>query len=238
MTSIAVLAIGFLAYIGYLGGPIFTYFPATGVPTKMERGLTVLFLSSDMGLKLGIGAEITRRLNHDGIAVVGINSLTYFRTERTPADADALLLDGIRRAKAVPGTRRLALIGQSFGADILQASLARLPSAHRRDIAIVVLVVPPDRTMYRASPSEIFDFGQRGFPADPTAKRLDWVPTLCIQGVNEDDSLCPHMISANVTHVALPGGHMLNFDPDRLHAALAPQIRRVAAMSAPIQHYR
>lgn len=229
VSAVALLAIGFLAYIGYIGGEVFTILPASGAPAAAERGLTALFLSSDMGLKLGMGSDLTRRLREDGIAVVGINSLTYFRGRRTPGEADALLRDGIRRARAVPGTQRLILIGQSFGADMLQTTLARLPQPLRSNIAMVVLIVPPDTTMYRASPAALFDFGQAGVPAVDSARRLDWVPVLCIQGRDEDDSLCPHMTTANVTRVALPGGHMLGFDRQRLYAAVAPQIRRVAA---------
>jgi type IV secretory pathway VirJ component len=99
-------------------------------------------------------------------------------------------------------------------------------------VLLAVLVVPPDTTMYRASPAEIFDFGQRGIPAAPRARRLTDVPLLCVQGAQEDDSLCPALTMPNVTRVALPGGHMLNFDPDRLYAAIAPELRRAA------QHYQ
>lgn len=221
-----------LGYLGYLGGDPFRLYPARGPSSAAERGIGVVFLSSDMGLNAGIGARIADRVAADGLPVVGVNSLTYFRHERTPAQARALIEEAMRRALARPGIERLVLIGQSFGADMLQASFASLPSATRGKVLMVVLVVPPDTTMYRASPGEIFDFGQHGIPAMATARGLTGVPVLCIQGAEEKDSLCPFLTMANVVRVTLPGGHMLNFDPDRLYAAIAPQLRRIAA------HYR
>jgi type IV secretory pathway VirJ component len=227
-----VVGLGLLAHLGYFGGEVFRLYPARGVPATAERGIGVVFLSSDLGLNLGMGGELADRIAGDGLPVVGVNSLTYFRHERTPREAAALIEDAMRRALARPGVDRLVLIGQSFGADMLQASFPALPASYRDKVLLAVLVVPPDTTLYRASPAEIFDFGQRGVPAAAHARRLTGVPLLCVQGSEESDSLCPALTMANVTRVALPGGHMLNFDPERLYAAIAPQLRRAA------QHYQ
>ena len=219
---------GALGYIGYLGGEVFSL-----VSAQAGSDVAAVFISSDMGMRTGIGPQIVRRLAADGLPVVAVNALTYFRFERTPAQAERLLESAIERALALPGTRRLVLVGQSFGADILQASLARLPDALRHRIALVVLIVPPDTTLYRASPAEIFGFGEQGPPATATARRLDWVPVLCIHGAEEPHSLCPELTMPNVETVALPGGHLLNSDADSVYAAIAPQLRRLAP-----EHYR
>jgi type IV secretory pathway VirJ component len=226
------VGIGLLAHLGYFGGDIFRLYPARGPSAVAERHVGVVFLSSDMGLNVGMGGQIADRIAADGLPVVGVNSLTYFRHQRTPGEATALIEDAMRRALARPGVDSLVLIGQSFGADMLQASFPDLPAAYRDKVLLAILVVPPDTTMYRASPAEIFDFGQRGIPAAARARRLTDVPLLCVQGAQEDDSLCPALTMPNVTRVALPGGHMLNFDPDRLYAAIAPELRRAA------QHYQ
>lgn len=181
-----------------------------------------------MGLNVGMGAGIVDRIAADGLPVTSVNSLTYFRQERTPREARALIVEAMHRALAQPGVTRLVVIGQSFGADMVQASLPFLPPSDRHKVLLAVLVVPPDTTLYRASPAEVFDFGQVGTPAAASARRLTDIPVLCIQGRLEKDSLCPHLTMPNVNRLALPGGHMLNFDPERLYAAIAPAIRRAA----------
>ena len=229
--ALAAAAVMFLADIGYLGGAAISYFPATGMATPAESGTSVLFLSSDMGLRVGMGSSLIGRLTAKGLPVVGINCLTAFRTGKTPAAAAKLVEAGLRRALAIAGTKRVVVIGQSFGADMAQATLSALPAALRQNVKLVVLIVPPDTTLYRASPSEIFSFGDAESPAIATARRLDWVPVLCLQGVEESDSLCPKLTMANVARVALPGGHMLDFDADRLFAAIMPSVRRTLSES-------
>jgi len=172
----------FFGYIGYFGGAVFSLNRASGEPIPAEKGLAVLFMSSDMGPHVGMGRVLVSRLAAGGLPVVSINSLAYFRKRRTPGDARALVIEGMRRALALPGTTRLVLVGQSFGADMLQTALAEMPPQIRGKILLIILIVPPDSTMFRASPAEMFDFGQEGVPAVPTARRLNWAPVLCIQG--------------------------------------------------------
>lgn len=224
----ASVLVGLFAHLGYLGGEVFRTYPARGPSSPAERGLGVVFLSSDMGLNVGMGANIAARIASNGLPVTGVNSLTFFRRERTPREARTLIAEAMRRALAQPGVKRLVLIGQSFGADMAQASLPFLPPAYRQKVLLAVLVVPPDTTLYRASPAEVFDFGQIGTPASASARRLTDIPVLCIQGRQEKDSLCPHLAMPNVARLALPGGHMLNFDPDHVYAAIAPAMRRAA----------
>ncbi len=223
---------GFLAYIGYFGGPVFTDVPATGQAPAEERGTAAVLLSGDMGFRIGMGPLIAARLARDGIPVVGVNSLTYFRHRRTPEEAGRLVLRAMQQAMAVPGTRRVVLIGQSFGADMLHVGLAKLPRPARANIAFVALVVPSDTVEFQASPEELFDLVPPDGPALPTARRLDWVPVLCVHGAREPHSLCPIFRQANVAQATLPGGHELNGDDAALYRVLAQAMRGALARTS------
>lgn len=229
LVAIALLLAGFMAYLGYFGGPVFVPIPATGRPAPAERGLVAVLLSGDMGFKVGMGPRIGTRLAADGIPVIGVNSLAYFRVRRSPAENEALIAGAMRRALAMPGARRVVLIGQSFGADMLQAGLPALPPSLREKVVLVALVVPLDTLEFRTSPAELFNLGPSEAPALPTARQLDWVPVLCVHGREETDSLCPLLAMPNVQRVALPGGHPLRRDADRVHAVLAQAISAAAA---------
>lgn len=208
-----------LQWLGYLGGdPFSTYRPAGYQP---GHGAPVaIILSGDMGMNIGMGPGIATRLTRDGIPVVGVNSLTYFRKTRTPADATALIERAMARAHAIDPTARILLIGQSFGADMAHVGLAGLPAARRRAIAMVALVVPGATVEFRASPGEMFTFLMADADALPTARQLDWVPLLCVQGRQEPASLCPLLHQPNLHSVALPGGHPLHHDVDALYHVL------------------
>ena len=115
--------LGFLGYIGYLGGAVFVEVPATARPVPSKAGLAAVVLSGDMGFNLGMGPKIAKRLAADGIPVIGVNSLTFFRQRRTPAEINALVTEAARRALAFGHASHVILIGQSFGADALQVGL-------------------------------------------------------------------------------------------------------------------
>jgi len=215
------LFVGLLGFTGYLGGPVFSDLrPAPVAPPAAFRGVAVALLSGDMGFRMGMGRAVADRLSAQGVPVVGVNTLTYFRVRRTPREAGRLVEAAVRRALAVPGTRRLVLVGQSFGADMLQAGLPDLPAALRRRVALVALVVPGATIVYRASPSNLFGLERPEVDAFATARRLDWVPVLCVYGVEERASLCPGLEQPNVRRIGLPGGHPLRRDSDRLYRTL------------------
>lgn len=215
---------GWLGYIGYFGGPVFIEVPAT---TAARPRVAAVLLSGDMGFKVGMGPKIANRLAADGIPVLGVSSLTYFRHERTPAEIEALVAEAVRRARAFGHTDRLILIGQSFGADMLHVGLAKAPPTLRSQIAMVALVVPTDTVFYRASPSELFNWAEPDAWALPTARLLDWVPLVCVRGKEEADSLCPLLTQPNAKGISLPGGHPLHRDDAALYAALRASILRV-----------
>jgi type IV secretory pathway VirJ component len=207
----AALFVGLLGFTGYLGGPVFTELrPAPVAPPPALRGVAVALLSGDMGFRMGMGRAVADRLVAHGVPVVGVNTLTYFRVRRTPQEAGRLIEAAARRALAVPGTRRLVLVGQSFGADMLQAGLPALPDPLRRRIALVALVVPGATIVYRASPSNLFGLERPELDGFATARRLDWVPVLCVY----------------VRRIGLPGGHPLRRDSDRLYRTLIGAVAR------------
>ena len=215
--------------IGYIGGTLFGVIPATGVPRQPHQRAVALYLSGDMGFHAGLGSGIADRLSRSGISIVTANSLHFFRTRRTPEQTGAMIAQGLRRALAIDPGARLLLLGQSFGADVIAPSLPYVPTALRRRIAFVGLVVPGATREWRASPSEIFSIGEPQEDAATAARRLTWVPLLCIRGREEQASLCPLLHQGNAMRVALPGGHELHHDADAASLVLLHAVDRALA---------
>ena len=209
---IAAAVAALFAGLGYFGGQDVTFFPATRPAGQGHAGVAAVVISGDMGLNIGMGGQLAERLAAEGIPVVGINSLSYFRKRRLPADLEALVATAMLQALAVPGTNQVVLIGQSFGADILPTGVEALAPALRARVAMIALVVPARTAEFRASPSEIFSWHEPEVDAVPAARRLDWTPVVCIYGAAETRSLCPALTGSNVRQVMLPGGHPLHRD--------------------------
>lgn len=216
ITGIVLALLAAFAWLGYLGGDPFTTLRPAQYQPRADAPVAIL-LSGDMGFKVGMGAKVAQRLVNDGVAVVGVNSLTYFRVNRTPQQATALLIDAIHHAQAINPQARLVLIGQSYGADMLHVGLAGLPASLRQHIALVTLVVPGATVANRASPAEILSFAMHEDDARPTGRQIDWAPLLCLYGVEESSSLCPLLLQPNAHVVALPGGHPLHGDANKVY---------------------
>ena len=209
---VAAAVAALLAGLGYFGGQDVSLYPAIALPAPDRAGVAAVMISGDMGLNIGMGGQVAGRLAASGIPVVGVNSLSFFRNRRSPNDVATLVETVTRKALALPGIHRVVLIGQSFGADMLPIGAAALPPDLRVHVAMIGLVVPARTAEFRASPSEIFNWGEAGVDAVPAARALNWTPVVCIHGAAETASLCPLLMAPNVRRVMLPGGHPLHRD--------------------------
>nr|WP_246617247.1 AcvB/VirJ family lysyl-phosphatidylglycerol hydrolase [Sphingomonas yunnanensis] len=180
------------------------------------RDVAVINVSGDMGLRFLLGASTSRGLTEHHIGVVGISSPVYFRRRRTREEVDAFVAGAVRTALARTGARRLVVMGQSYGADIVQTGMAHLPAELRARVAGIILVLPGDAVFYRADPTGWAYHGTPDSVAVTTARTLTWTPLTCIYGAEEDDSLCPLLDLPNLRKVAMPGGHNIKHDADGL----------------------
>lgn len=213
---------GVAAVAGFFDRDAVRLFAAKGA----TRPIGVLYVSGDMGLHFGPNPYTTQGLAAHGIAVVAINSPTAFRLRQNRAQIDAIVADGVRQALADTHANRLVLIGQSYGADIVQTGLAALPADLRAHVAGVVLVVPGTTVFFRADPTGIAYRGTPDSDGAETLRRLTWTPVTCIYGVAEKDSVCPHVHLGNLRSIGMPGGHFLNADRAGLFGHILEAIRR------------
>ena len=207
---------------GFVGGSPVHLFTPTGRPAPVAA---VLF-SGDMGLRYGMGPSTSRFLARHGIEVVGINSPALFGQHRSRGEVDAVVADAVRQGLVRTGARRLVLIGQSFGADVLQTGLARLPADLRGRVAAVVLVVPGESVYFRADPTGISYRRAPDSLGSKTINLIDWAPLTCIYGLAERDSACPAVKLARARIIGMPGGHFLHRNADGLARQVLDAIRR------------
>ena len=191
--------------------------------------IAVVNVSGDMGLRFLLGASTSRGLTEQHIPVVGIASPAVFRQRRTRAEIDAFIADAVRTGLARTGARRVVVMGQSYGADIVQTGLANLPTDLRRKVAAIILVLPGDSVYFRADPTG-WSYGD---PPDSvgvtTANTLTWAPLTCIYGVEEDDSLCPLLHVPGARVIGMPGGHNIHHDDAGLLRHVLTAVRAVTA---------
>lgn len=193
---------------GYLDRDPVWQFPAQGPAARVD----MLFFSGDAGLRFGMGPYIAKEFAAHGVDVTAISTSTAFRTNATRAGIDRIVAARIAEAARAAGPRKLVVIGQSYGADVLQTGLAHLPVALRDRIAGIVLIVPGTGTYFGADPLGLAYYRSPDSRSLTTIRTLDWAPLTCIYGAEETDSACPLVRMRNAAVIRLAGDHYLNHD--------------------------
>jgi type IV secretory pathway VirJ component len=200
--------------------------PVVEVPTPPgapPSDAVALLMSGDGGWA-GLDQDVAAALTAKGIPVVGLDSLRYYWTARTPeglaADTDKLM----RYYLAHYQKRRVLLIGYSQGADVLPFAVNRLPEDARAKIALVAIMGMSEHALFEFHVSSWISDDNSGPATLPEVNRISGVPVLCIYGADESDSLCPKLDPNKITVVKVKGGH--HFDGD--YAGLARTILAAA----------
>jgi type IV secretory pathway VirJ component len=183
-----------------------------------------IVMSGDGGWA-GLDKDVAQALSANGIPVVGLDSLRYFWSPRTPdglaADTDRM----IRYYLEHFGKHRVLLVGYSQGADVLPFAVNRLPAATRAHVALTVLMGMSEHAVFEFHVSNWISNDNSGPATMPEVERMSATPVLCIYGEGDNDSLCPKLDPGKARVVKMKGGH--HFDGD--YAGLAREILASAA---------
>jgi type IV secretory pathway VirJ component len=203
---LATAAPALFAFFGYFDRDPIGYEPAEG---RHRPDLVAVFLSGDMGLRVGSGRAAIDALRARGIPVLTLAAPGLFGRARNRAYVDRLLDRSIRTALGRSGAHRFALVGSSFGADVVAVAAGSLRPDLKARVASVVLMLPSVPIWFHANPTGIFYRGRPDADAQTTADALAGLPVTCVYAAREDDSLCRMPQMARARHIGIAGGHMM-----------------------------
>ncbi len=184
--------------------------PLVELPAKSPAIAFAVFISGDGGWR-DIDKEIGEALTAKGVAVVGIDSLRYFWSKKDPKKIAADIQRIISHYQKAWNLRRTALLGYSFGADVIPFIWAKLPPQTQDDIKIIGLI--------GLEPTADFEISVAGWlgmssgvdvPVQPYLKSLPDAKLLCFYGVDEkrdNETACLDPEIDENARVERPGGH-------------------------------
>jgi type IV secretory pathway VirJ component len=194
--------------------------PLTEVPAARSPVALAVIVSGDGGWR-DIDKQIGQVLAQGNIGVVGLDSLRYFWSARTPEQVGRDLDRIVAHYQVAWGVHDVLLVGYSFGADVLPASYNRMSPATQSAVVEISLL--------GLAQNASFEFHVSGWlglingdtlPIAPEIAKLDPAKVQCFYGEEEDDSLCRNPVLARAELIETTGGH--HFDGD--YQALARRI--------------
>jgi type IV secretory pathway VirJ component len=175
--------------------------------------LLAVIISGDGGWA-GIDRQIGEFLSQSGVAVVGLNSLKYFWSRKTPEQSAADLARILRAYLNAWNKQEVVLIGYSRGADVLPFMATRLPQDLQSKVALTALLGPETSVDFRFHITDFISSAKRStdLPTLPEVEKLYGRQLACFFGADESESLCPRLDSSKVDIVQLKGGHHFGGD--------------------------
>ena len=186
--------------------------PAAAVTDRHEMAIMV---SGDGGWA-ELDKSVAAGLAAAGVPTVGLSSLRYFWTPRTPEGAAADLTRIITHYSAAWRAERVILVGYSFGADVLPFLVNRLSPADRARVAKVALLGLDTTAAFEFHVSDWL--GQNRGPEYSTIPEVDQLtmPVTCVQGAGEEDSACAQVRNTRVRLATVGEGHHFSGEYERL----------------------
>jgi type IV secretory pathway VirJ component len=196
--------------------------PLNVLQAKPAMNTMAVIFSGDGGWR-DLDSEVGGYLQSQGIPTIGLDSLRYFWSERSPqatADDLAKIIEYYRRQW---GVQNVLLVGYSFGADVLPATYNLLPAEDRARVKQITLLGLSHEVDYEISVTGWLGVASDGKGGDPMTDIVKIDPKLiqCVYGTDEDDDPCPTLKDKGVEVVPIEGGH--HFDEN--YQALGKRIR-------------
>lgn len=181
--------------------------PLIELPSAHPRGMLAIVMSGDGGWR-DLDKSIAEEFAKDGVSAVGWDSLRYFWSERTPEQVSRDLARVIRFYSARWHIRSVALIGYSFGADVMPFAYNRLPAPLREKVALVSLLgfAPTADFQVRVTGWLGLPPSDKALQVRPEVDRLPAGLVQCFYGETEEDSLCPALAGTREV-IRTQGGH-------------------------------
>ncbi|MFM0644780.1 virulence factor family protein [Paraburkholderia bryophila] len=201
--------------------------PLIELPAAHPNGLMAIVISGDGGWR-DLDKTIALALQKDGVSVIGMDSLRYFWSEKSPAQTSRDLARIMQTYGARWHAQHIALVGYSFGADVMPFAYNRLPDTLKSKVSLIALLgFAPDADF------QIRVGGWLGMPASDKALKvqpeLTHVPPSlmqCFYGEDEKDTLCPALGKTGVEVIRTSGDHHFGRDYNALEQRILSSFKK------------
>jgi type IV secretory pathway VirJ component len=202
--------------------------PLTEVAAKDSTNNVMSFIVSGDGGWGTTERGISSTLAEHDIPTVGLNSLQYFWSKKTPDDAAASLTRILDHYLFAWNKSKVILTGYSLGAEVLPFMINRLPDSLKNKIELVALLGPTASADFEFHFVDwLGSFSHKNeLPVKPELEKMKGMRILCFYGEDDKDAICPSLDSSLAIPIPTGGGHRLRGNYEPVTDAILQQIKQ------------
>ncbi len=199
--------------------------PLVELDAPAQHGTMAIIYSGDGGWR-DLDKSIGDAFQKQGVPTIGVDSLRYFWSRKTPEQTSADLARIIDFYTEKWGIDHVVLVGYSFGADVLPSAYRLLPPDEQSQVSEVSLLGLSDQVDYVISVGAFLGTNSGDGETLPDIKTIKPSLIQCFYGEEEDDSLCPKLEGTGVELIKTTGGHHFDGDYDGLARKILDGLNR------------
>jgi type IV secretory pathway VirJ component len=204
--------------------------PLVEMPASPHTRRMAVFISGDGGWR-DVDKRVSEKLQQLGVSVVGWDSLRYFWRRKTPDQAAADLAAVLSAYTQKWDCDEVALIGFSFGADVMPFLYNRLDEEWRKRVALISLLSPGEAADWEIQVAGWLGAGPSS-EATPLAPALGSIPgdrVQCFYGNLEEGNSCGLFAAKGAEIFEKAGGHHMDGDYDLIASQIIEAFTRRTA---------
>jgi len=198
--------------------------PVVDVPAKDPVDTLSLFYSGDGGWR-DLDRDAAEQMAQHNYPVVGVDTLRYYWQRKSPERSASDLAALMKHYQETRGVKHFALIGYSFGANVLPAIYNRLPAATQDTVSTLILLAPERSVGFEIEVQGWLGKVNEEAPIGPELSKLPAAKVLCIYGVEEKAETGCTLSELSGQALELPGGHHYDQDYPALARRLVDAIK-------------
>jgi len=184
----------------------------------------IFYITGDGGFNT-FSTNLCKSLNDKGYDVFALNAKSYFWNKKTPEQTATDINNFLAQKIAGRKNQHVALIGYSFGADVLPFIVSRLSKNIDESIITSFIMASSGSTDFEIHWSDIFGGNKkRSMDIITEINKLSGENIVIINGSDEDALALDKISLKKYTHEVLPGGHHFEGDTEEIARVILKHI--------------